>query len=252
MVAATIPLPNIRRFFVPDPGYMLVDADLAGADAQVVAWEADDVELKKAFRAGLKLHIKNARDVFPTQTQGMTDTELKQTDRPGGIYHDCKRMVHATNYVGSAQTIAETIGRPIHAVKMFQHTWLVELHPGIKEWHDRIETRLQNRRTVYNKFGYRIVYFNRVQGLLPQAVAWIAQSTVALTCNRGGLQIRREYPWLQLLLQVHDSLVFQIPISKEGQLDFVRKSLNVEIAYSDPLTIPWGMKTSRQSWGDIE
>lgn len=252
MVASTIPLPNIRRFFIPSPGYILVDADLAGADAQVVAWEADDTDLKAAFRASLNLHIKNARDVFPNETKHMTDKEIKDTDHAGGIYHDNKRMVHATNYIGSAKTIAEAIGRPLHAVRQFQHTWLVVLHPGIADWHDRIETQLQNTRTIHNKFGYRIIYFNRVQTLLPQALAWIAQSTVALTCNKGGLQIRAKYPWLQLLLQVHDSLVFQIPISKESQLDAIRETLEVPIQYSDPLVIPWGMKTSRQSWGDIE
>jgi len=30
MVAQTIELPNIRKMFVPDPGYEIVDCDLAG------------------------------------------------------------------------------------------------------------------------------------------------------------------------------------------------------------------------------
>ena len=53
MVAQNIILPNIRKFIVPDPGYLIVDADLSGADAQVVAWEADDADLKEAFRDGV-------------------------------------------------------------------------------------------------------------------------------------------------------------------------------------------------------
>ena len=49
MVAQSIPLPNIRKIFIPDPVYILIDSDLAGADAQVVAWEADDEDLKKTL-----------------------------------------------------------------------------------------------------------------------------------------------------------------------------------------------------------
>ena len=37
-----IKLPNVRKMFVPDLGYVVFDCDLAGADAQVVAWEAGD------------------------------------------------------------------------------------------------------------------------------------------------------------------------------------------------------------------
>lgn len=53
-------LPNIRKIFIPDPGYVVFDCDLAGADAQVVAWEADDEDLKRAFRAKLDVHAHNA------------------------------------------------------------------------------------------------------------------------------------------------------------------------------------------------
>ena len=39
-------MPNIRKLYVPDPGYEIFDIDFSGADAQVVAWEADDKPLK--------------------------------------------------------------------------------------------------------------------------------------------------------------------------------------------------------------
>src|SRR6516225_7674462 len=57
-------LPNIRKMFVPDPGKVIVDADLAGADAQVVAWRADDPKLKAAFRAGKSVHLMNGEDLL--------------------------------------------------------------------------------------------------------------------------------------------------------------------------------------------
>lgn len=57
-------LPNVRKLFIPDPGYTIYEADLRGADAMVVAWEADDEDLKDAFRRGLDVHAKNAEDML--------------------------------------------------------------------------------------------------------------------------------------------------------------------------------------------
>ena len=276
-MVAKIPLPNVRKFFIPDPGFVIAECDLAGADAQVVAWEANDTDLKAAFRAGLKIHIKNARDVFPEKTKDMTDAELKATDKSGGIYHDCKRIIHATNYGGSAKTISSIIKRPQSYVNEFQNRWFY-LHPGIAEWHARIEQQLQGLqcwgpdclamstrigkcescgrplgRTVANRFGYRRVYFDRVDGLLPEALAWVPQSTVALNTSRSMLKLRR-INWIQLLLQVHDSIIFQFPrehAQDESSLQLIRNALPVTIPYDDPLTIQWGFDFSEKSWGDI-
>ena len=54
MVASTISLPNVKKMFIPDEGYTIIDADLEKADAQIVAWESGDEELKQIFREGGK------------------------------------------------------------------------------------------------------------------------------------------------------------------------------------------------------
>lgn len=277
MVAQTLDLPNIRKCFIPDPGYEIVSADLAGADAQVVAAEAEDEDLKAAFRAGLKLHIKNARDIFPDETRDMTDAEIKATDRAGQLYHQCKQGVHLTNYAGTPKVMAGACKWPESKCEEFQERWFY-LHPGIKEWHKRTERILQggqcwkcwsckvekkfcedcgNRligRTVGNKFGYRIIYFDRMQNLLKHALAWIPQSTVALNCELGALEIDEspEFDFVQILLQVHDELVFQVPKSHIGYLLEIKKRIHIPIPYDDPLIIQWNLKTSDKSWGDCE
>ncbi len=251
MVAQTITLPNIRKLFIPDPGYYIAEADLAGADAQVVAWEANDEDLKDAFRAGVKIHIKNARDVFPDKTRDMSDEAIKSTDRAGGLYHENKQAVHASNYGASARTLAITLGWTVADADNFQSRWF-NLHPGIRDWQRRIDSQLQTSRTVWNKFGFRRIYFDRVEGLLPEGLAWIPQSTVAITSFRAGLQMEKQTPWAELLLQVHDSFVFQFPFEKRGQLSLVKEALRVSVPYDDPLEIPWGLKVSDKSWGDCE
>lgn len=257
-----IHLPNVRRLFIPDPGHLLIDVDLSGADAQVVAWEANDEDLKKAFRSGLKIHVKNATDLFGegfTLAEG--ETGVKSSPK-GALYDQCKRAVHATNYGASPWTLTRTagIGWKLWQSERFQSRWFA-LHPGIgptsnpDSWHSRTLRDVQTKRLIRNIFGNRIVYFDRPDNLFSKALAWVPQSTIAGVCARGALQLRKECPWADLLLQVHDSLVFQIPAQRATPSSFrtIRQSLSVDCPYpGDPLTIPWGLSFSSKSWGDCE
>lgn len=251
MVAQTIDLPNVRKMFAPDPGMLIAEVDLSGADAQVVAWEADDAELKNSFRSGLKLHLKNAKDLFPGRCAGLTDEQIKARDYPGGVYYDCKRGVHATNYGARPRTLAVKLGWTMAEANRFQSSWF-GLHPGILEWQRRTDEQLQTTRTIYNKFGYRIYYFDRPEHLLPEALAWIPQSTVALVTNKGMRQLREQCDFVQLLMQVHDSIIFQYPAALHDRkhLQQIQSALHVTVPYDDPLVIPWGLKVSDKSWGD--
>lgn len=267
--------PNMRKAFTPDPGYELAEFDLAGADAQVVAWEAKDEDLKNAFRSGLKLHIHNVRALYPERTKDMTDEELKATDHSGGIYHNSKRRVHGTNYGAQPGTFVTKLRTRLSEEEEFHERWF-HLHPGIKDWHNRTKLQLSGMqcwrcakftdgarvcnncgaitgRTVGNKFGYRIVYFDRISELFTKALAWPPQSTVAINTYLGALAVRRECPWVEFLMQVHDSLIAQWPIKFSDHLMEVKHALHtVTVPYEDPLTISWGCKLSRISWGHAE
>jgi DNA polymerase I-like protein with 3'-5' exonuclease and polymerase domains len=286
----TIVLPNIRRLFIPDPGHFIASVDLSGADAQVVAWEAEDEDLKNAFRQGIPIHQKNAEDLFgkadeipvfvardgrdvtprtdtPTATANGDHTPPDGRETGGhntvywpgrgympkhAEYQNSKQGVHATNYGAAAKTIAGTLGWKVQDAADFKQRWF-DLHPNIPNvWHRKVEKELQDSRSASNRFGYRIIFFDRIKGLLPEALAWGPQSTVAINCNRGGLQLRKALPWVELLMQVHDELVFQFPWRYEDQLTKVRDALRVEIPYKDPLVIPWKLAISKSSWGECE
>jgi DNA polymerase-1 len=238
-------LPNVRKIFIPDRGYIIFEADLSGADAQVVAWEADDVDLKTAFRNGLDVHSKNAEEMWGdafSLKEGVARKVLRQQN---------KVAVHATNYLTSPRTMSATLGWSLSACESFQRRWF-ERHPKIKAWHRRVERGLSTNRQTRNQFGYRIIFYDRIDNCLTEAVAWTPQSTVAEVCFRGALQLQDKCPWVELLLQVHDSLVFQIPSHRSDCIPQIRAALPVPVPYSDPLVIPWGLKSSEKSWGDCK
>ena len=227
-----IKLPNIRALFCPDPGNLIFDVDLDRADAQVVAWEADDAELKQMFREGVDIHSENARTI-------------------GFSRKMAKMFIHGTNYVGSAFTMAKTCGITVHESEVAQKRWF-DAHPGIKEWHRRVEQQLQTDRRVWNAFGYSRIYWDRIETLLSEAVAWIPQSTVGIVINKGDDRIAENlFPDVYTTLQVHDSLVGQFSHSLYPYiLQDLNSALRIEIPYDDPLIIPVGFKVSHRSWGE--
>lgn len=262
-MSKTTTLPNVRKMFIPDEGYTIFDVDLAGADAQVVAYEAEDQDLIDAFRAGLDVHSKNAEDLWGkafTSLPGDKDNGPKSKKRK-----ECKQGVHATNYGGSPRTLAKVLGWTIHEADQFQRRWFT-IHPGIKKnFHGRIEASLRATRMVKNRFGNRRVYFDRIDSCFTEALAWVPQSTVAEVSFRGGLQLELAtgttfdsrgqqitQGWVEILLQVHDSLVFQVRHQHENRITEIREGLRYPIPYAAPLTIQWGIARSRVSWGDCE
>lgn len=247
-------LPNVRSLFIPDVGKEIADMDLDRADLQVVVWESNDAQLKRALREGVDLHLLNAKALFnlPFSFEDLLakDKLAKIKETYSVERQIAKQFVHGTNYGGSAQTMAAVCNISVAQAKLCQNNWFRE-HPGIKAWHDRIRMQLQTRRMITNRFGYRRIYFGRVESLLSEALAWIPQSTVACVINRAWRNIETNVPECEILVQVHDSLVFQYPVDKTDEvLRKVHENSLITVPYPDPLVIPVGLKTSRKSWGE--
>jgi DNA polymerase I-like protein with 3'-5' exonuclease and polymerase domains len=223
-------IPNVRAMFIPDPGYTFFDMDLERADLQVVAWEADDPTLKQMLREGVDIHSENAKLL--------------------GINRETSKVwVHGTDYGGSPRTMAQQCGVTVHAAMQLQRKWF-GAHPGIEKWHRRVEHDVTHRKWVENAWGYRWYIFGRPEGMLPEALAWIPQSTVAILINRIWKRVYDEMPEVEVTLQVHDSLAGQFPSNLPDSLERLRNLARIPIPYSDPLIIPANPKTSTVSWGD--
>lgn len=242
------PVPNVRKLIIPDQGMEIASIDLTGADAQAVAWEADDKDLKKIFRENkVKVHAINARTMWPDKCKTGYEQPFYDLARTG---------VHLVNYVGGDETLAAAMGYSQWQAKQFREAWF-RAHPRILDWHKRIENQLQTTRCVRNAFGYRRFFFERIEGVLPEAIAWIGQSTTACITNRAfdrmaGSPILRALG-VELLLQVHDEIVFQYPAHRrQTVLEQVHPLIHIQVPYPDPLIIPWGLKLSDRSWGECE
>jgi DNA polymerase len=257
--------PNIRSMFVPDPGYCFWDGDLDRADLQVVCWEAEDEMLKAALRQGVDIHLMNAyvlqnRSVPPLEELIETHAKYQDHRRPlKALREFAKTFCHGTNYGGQPRTMASHTGWTIREVERAQAIWF-GAHPGIKRWHDRIKAQIGGKRYVENKFGYRWYIFDRVDSILPEAIAWIPQSTVSIVINRiwkkiydyFGIGTAASLPDAEVLGQVHDSLFGQFRLDMPQLQQIIQERSRIEIPYEDPLIIPFSVKVSKTSWGDCK
>lgn len=240
-------LPNIRKIFVPDPGFTMFDTDLSKADLRIVAWESDEAELKAMLREGRDPYVEAAQEFYH-------DRSIRKTRADGSThpkYKVFKSFAHGTHYLGTPYGLARRLALTQHEVERTQK-WYFGRFPAIPKWQENFKKELRTRRYVQNIFGYRRYYFDRIdEATEREAIAWLPQSTVGVYINKIWVNLWDNYRTAQVLLQVHDSLVGQFPSHLEREaLDAIKTASQIFLPYADPLTIPVGIKTSQKSWGD--
>ena len=236
-------LPNVRELYIPDPGKTYFDIDLDSADLRIVSWESDCKWMKEQFKLKNKPYIEVMKEYYHDQT-------MTKNSHPRE-YAMFKSLCHGTNYLGTADGIAPRIGLLVHETERIQK-WYFGLCPEIKQWQEEIKKQVSGRRYVQNVFGYRTYFFDRIEGtIFNQAVAWIPQSSVACLINRAYVAIDEQLPHVEVLLQVHDSLVGQYDTWRgDSMLRDIVKCSEIPLPYAEPLIIPVGIATSTKSWGD--
>ena len=225
-------IPNLRKLFCVDKGFTGGEFDLKAADAQVVAAEAEEWELLEILKPGSDFNLH--------------DYNVSRWKLPR---HICKGVVHGTNYGVSAFGMARTFGLSVKQSQFLIDDWFTR-YPGIKGWQDQVLHSLMTTRQVKNKFGYSRFYFDRIDKLLPQALAWIPQSTIGLVTNLGIRRALAAHNRIQFLLQNHDASFFQWPsYLTETIVPLIISSMQVPIPYSRPLIIDVDYKITTESWG---
>lgn len=248
--------PNLRKMFIPDPGWTMFEGDLAGADFQVVVWEAGEEHLKKALLDKVDTHLFNANLIYNLNIEYAKlkkDHPLHQAIKTGFDKQRqlAKAGVHATDYDVSPRTLAATMGISVRAAEQFQSKWFQD-NPGIKKWQERAKRSLSLTRSIRNGFGYRYYWSDRLDFHAEKAVlAWSPQSTVAIVTQKIMIELDKlPYDHVRVNLQVHDSLLFQIRTDLIPQyLPIIHERAKITIPYPDPLVIPFEV-IQKKSWGE--
>ena len=213
----------LRSVFVADPGMKFCNIDLEQGDSRGVGaihWNLfRDARYLDACESG-DLHTEVARGAFrhlPWTNNASDDRAIaNQRFYRSFTYRDAaKRLGHGTNYQGQADKMSRATHIPITHIKSFQSNYL-EKFPAFPLWWRWVQEALRDTRQITTILGRQRHFLGdwKDAETIRQAVAYEPQSITADTIDRGLLALWRANR-VQMLLQVHDSVLFQFPEDHE-------------------------------------
>jgi DNA polymerase I-like protein with 3'-5' exonuclease and polymerase domains len=210
---------DIRSMFVAPPGMEFAEFDLSQAEARIVALLADDQELLEKFDT-TDVHRMTSNWIFgiPMDKISKDQRFIGKAARHGGNYDMGKRR-----HMIEVNTNARRFGIDLQISEWRAGKNLETFHrysPKIKGiFHNEIQAAIQLNRTLRNPFGGERVFFDRWgQGLFREAYAHIPQSTVPDHLILAGFRVKRRLPWLQFVIEAHDSFTVMYDIEKRDEV----------------------------------
>ena len=222
---------DLLRFFLFDEGYIGYSFDLSLAENRPVAYAGGILEQIRALEEGIDIHRLTASIIFskPYDEISAEDGSSalgdgKQSERFWG-----KKANHAINYDTGYKTFAL-----VNEITEVEAKHIIErIHRGYPQirqgYHQVIQRMLKKNRTVTNLMGRKRLFLGPINPSYPntskgactktyrEAYAHFSQSTVADKINEHGVEYiyynQDKFAPIELLTQIHDSVVFQIPLA---------------------------------------
>lgn len=236
----------IRRMFIPDEGFLFLQADLNQAEARVVAQLSGEQILITLLDNQGDVHREVASFIF-----GKSSTEITYPERTLA-----KRLVHASNYGMGARKFSDITELPESRSKMLLNLYHSRF-PKIRLWHETLRTTVTENRLLHNLFGRRRIFYGILgEELFREAFAYIPQSTVADYLNIGLIatsrELRERVPESKLMLHVHDSFVVQCQekdLEEVGSI--VKGCLDIPLSFNGKtFSIPVNLSVG-ENWADL-
>ena len=202
---------KIRRAFIASPGHKLVSADYSQIELRLLAEIADIPVLKQAFRDGLDIHAMTASEMFGVPVK----------DMPGEVRRRAKAINFGIIYGISAFGLANQLGIAREEASAYIKKYF-ERFPGIRAYMDETKEFCRRNGYVATLFGRKCYYpdikasnasvrsFNE-----RAAINARLQGTAADIIRRAMIRMEdalaEKKLSAQMLLQVHDELIFEVP-----------------------------------------
>lgn len=223
---------KIRSAFVARDGWKLVSLDYSQIELRVLAHMAGIEALVQAFRDGLDIHAMTASQVFNVPIEGMDPLVRRQA----------KAINFGIIYGISAFGLARQLGIGRGEAKAYIDAYF-ERYPGIKDYMDSVVEQCRKDGLVETLFGRRI-HLESINAKNPmqknyaerQAINAPIQGSAADIIKRAMIRvpgvIKDAKLQAQMLLQVHDELLFEVPD------DEVDKTIEVVKAAMEEAALP--------------
>lgn len=240
--------PIIRRAFVAEPGYILVEADYSQLELRIAAYYSRDRVLLKAYREGLDIHTQVAADVFRVPYDKVTYEQryiAKYIDF-GIIYG---RQAHSLATGELQCSVAEAQSYIDRFLSQF---------PDLRAWIRQQQAQAIEQGFVETPFGRRrrfpLVTDENVGDIQRQSVNTPIQSLASDVCLTSltrlvnTLDLRKCRP----VSTVHDSILFEVLEAEvDRYVEIIRTEMETgcPIPITDTVPLKVDLKISH-SWGE--
>ncbi|MGE0002975.1 MAG: DNA polymerase I [Candidatus Izemoplasmatales bacterium] len=227
---------ELRKLFVADQGGLLYSCDYSQIELRVLAEMADVKALKEAFQSGEDVHSATAKKIF--KTDQVTSKERRQA----------KAINFGIIYGKTSWGLAEDLQISPKKADEFIKNYF-ETYPEIKTFMDQqiqdaidlgyVSTLKHRRRYIpevrsnnyqTREFGKRMAMNAPIQGSAADLLK-IAMVAIQEEIERRQLKSK-------MLLQIHDELVFSVPLAEKDLItELVHQHMEHAVDFSVPLTI---------------
>jgi DNA polymerase I len=212
------PLYRVRDCFIPDPGMVLLAIDYEKAEAFVASFESEDWFFYEALHTGKDVHKWLAALAY----HGGNEKSVTKMQR-----QNCKNCYYASLYRAGVSKITRTInqdagptGDRITEAEVAKIHAIIMKETKLQSWWDKVWVELMDptlyggERWLENCLGFRRMFYNpNTYQCHTEAINFFPQSTVATRMDQviiESLDTTEEPGQCELLLQVHDELLWQV------------------------------------------
>jgi DNA polymerase-1 len=226
---------RIREAFIPAEGCKLLSADYSQIELRIMAHIAEDENLLTAFREGKDVHQATAAEIFGIPLDDVNSEQRRYA----------KVINFGLIYGMSAFGLAGNLGIERAAAQNYIAKYF-DRYPGVAQYMER--TRLEARENGYVEtvFGRRLWLPEikgsngpRRQGAERAAINAPMQGTAADLIKLAMIAVEdwleKEQLKTKMLLQVHDELVFDVPLD---EIDLLQSKLPDLMCHVAQLKVP--------------
>ena len=201
---------KIREAFVAEKGNVLISADYSQIELRIMAHLSGDKNLTHAFNNNIDVHSATASEIFDVPLEEVTT--------------DHRRSAKAINfgliYGMSAFGLTRQLGIPRHEAQAYLDTYF-ERYTGVREYMDSTKELAKKNLYVETILGRKlhVTEINASNGLRRQAAERAAinaplQGSAADIIKKAMIDvdewIGEDNPNIQMIMQVHDELIFEV------------------------------------------
>jgi len=241
---------EIRAAFVAQKGQILLSADYSQIELRIMAHFSKDPVLTEAFRNGEDIHARTAQEVFGVGPMAQTAEHRRAA----------KAINFGIIYGLSAFGLAQQLGIEQKEASQFINAYFTR-YRGVKQYLDSVlvETR---------KTGVAKTLFGRIRPIpeisspqvqlrnfaertaLNSPLQGTAADLIKMAMISIDARLKKEKLAAKMILQVHDELLFELPVKEKNRLEkLVKEEMENVHKLAVPIVVEMG---TGPNWRDLD